>query len=646
MSAKGDGAIALEDTFGGRGRAVLTSSDAIETSSAPESGDDLSVYTRFLVEGIRTGAADRQQRGFVDAEDLHTYVSRRVAEAAPAMTPQFIPTREGHRIVVCKARRDPTVAYRQEVEKRAGERSGVISPAGRALLDDLKRELALPQPAAEAIEAEVLQPFRDYAEKLSRYQQALEALVAALPAPGAPLSPVDQEELALLEKRFKLRGSDVEALHRRLGIRFGEPEAAITTIDADPPPTSPSSEPQEGPSAGGGEVSFQQITTTHGWLEREGNSWQVKKDVVEVQGYREELAPGVALTMLRIPAGSFLMGSPANEPERASDEGPQHEVRLEEFYLSQTPITQAEWRVVAGWPKVELDLNPDPSNFKGSNRPVERVNWHEAMEFCRRLSDPTGRRYGLPSEAQWEYACRAGTTTPFHFGATLTAELANYDGTFLRFFGRYNGGPKGVNRKETTPVGTFPANPWGLQDVHGNVWEWCDDHWHDNYQGAPANGRSWLIPAAGSEEEKAAARRLLARHPQALPLGLPVRPPPGRPLQRLRFPRLLSPPRIIFLIPWSLKPLALWIFFEPADRGTINSISEHHRHGLRQRRQAPAARAFIPGIRLDRIHHVWSHPDAHPQPRRTADHPGQHRSDPLVRAPAQRPAPCPQIRPG
>ena len=206
--------------------------------------------------------------------------------------------------------------------------------------------------------------------------------------------------------------------------------------------------------------------------------------------------------MLRIPAGSFLMGSPANEPERASDEGPQHEVRLEEFYLSQTPITQAEWRVVAGWPKVELDLNPDPSNFKGSNRPVERVNWHEAMEFCRRLSDPTGRRYGLPSEAQWEYACRAGTTTPFHFGATLTAELANYNGTFLRFFGRYNGGPKGVNRKETTAVETFPANPWGLQDVHGNVWEWCEDHWHDNYQGAPANGRSWSIPAAGSEEKR------------------------------------------------------------------------------------------------------------------------------------------------
>jgi len=133
---------------------------------------------------------------------------------------------------------------------------------------------------------------------------------------------------------------------------------------------------------------------------------------------------------------------------------------------------------------------------------MERVSWFDAVEFCRRLSQRSGRRYGLPSEAQWEYACRAGTTTPFHFGATLTAELANYDGTFLRFFGRYNGGPKGVNRKETTAVGTFPANPWGLHDVHGNVWEWCEDHWHDNYQGAPANGRSWLIPAAGSDTKR------------------------------------------------------------------------------------------------------------------------------------------------
>jgi formylglycine-generating enzyme required for sulfatase activity len=143
--------------------------------------------------------------------------------------------------------------------------------------------------------------------------------------------------------------------------------------------------------------------------------------------------------------------------------------------------------VVAGWPKLKLDLKPDPAKFKGANRPVERVSWHEAVEYCQRLSQRTGRRYSLPSEAQWEYACRAGTTTPFAFGETITSELANYDATST-----YANGPKGEKRGQTTPVETFPANAWGLQDMHGNVWEWCLDHWHDSYEGAPLDGSAWV----------------------------------------------------------------------------------------------------------------------------------------------------------
>jgi formylglycine-generating enzyme required for sulfatase activity len=192
------------------------------------------------------------------------------------------------------------------------------------------------------------------------------------------------------------------------------------------------------------------------------------------------------IPMLHIPAGRFLMGSPANEPGRYDDEGPQHGVTLAAFWMAQTPITQAQWREVAGWQKLERDLDPDPSNFKGANRPVEQVSWLDAMEFCHRLSQRTGQRYGLPSEAQWEYACRAGSTTPFHFGATLTPELANYDGNYT-----YGQGPKGAYREQTTDVGSFPANPWGLHDMHGNVWEWCLDHWHHGYEGAPADGSAW-----------------------------------------------------------------------------------------------------------------------------------------------------------
>jgi formylglycine-generating enzyme required for sulfatase activity len=242
---------------------------------------------------------------------------------------------------------------------------------------------------------------------------------------------------------------------------------------------------------------LQRFSTTTCLLRQEGSRWREVRRPLQVEGYRGELAEGVPLSMVEIPAGTFQMGSPEGDPERSDDEGPQHEVSLGAFYLAQTPITQAQWKVVAGWQKVQRDLNPDPSRFKGSNRPVEQVNWHDAMEFCSRLSQRTGKRYGLPSEAQWEYACRAGSTTPFHFGATLTPDLANYNGNFT-----YGDGPKGTHREQTTDVASFPANGWGLHDMHGNVWEWCADHWHGSYDFAPGDHQPWLIPAAAVEESR------------------------------------------------------------------------------------------------------------------------------------------------
>jgi formylglycine-generating enzyme required for sulfatase activity len=150
-------------------------------------------------------------------------------------------------------------------------------------------------------------------------------------------------------------------------------------------------------------------------------------------------------------------------------------------------VTQAQWRVVARYPQAKLALNPEPSYHVGDNRPVERVSWDEATEFCARLSRKTGHTYRLPSEAEWEYACRAKTNTPFHFGLTITPNLANYKGIIP-----YGSGIKGLYRNQTTPVGNFSANGFGLHDMHGNVREWCEDVWHENYQSALVDSSAWI----------------------------------------------------------------------------------------------------------------------------------------------------------
>jgi formylglycine-generating enzyme required for sulfatase activity len=212
----------------------------------------------------------------------------------------------------------------------------------------------------------------------------------------------------------------------------------------------------------------------------------ISKSQHAAQAYTETLPEGLNLEMVAIPSGKFMMGSPKSEHQRFDNEGPQHEVTVPPFFMGKYAVTQAQWRLVAELPQVDRELDPDPAHFKGEDLPVEQVSWLDAEEFCLRLSVATGRQYQLPSEAEWEYACRAGTTTPFHFGETITGKIANYaSGT------TYREEKKEKSRGKTIAIGRFPPNQFGLYDMHGNVLEWCMDDWHSNYEGAPNDGSAW-----------------------------------------------------------------------------------------------------------------------------------------------------------
>lgn len=230
----------------------------------------------------------------------------------------------------------------------------------------------------------------------------------------------------------------------------------------------------------------------------------------QAQHYMESLEGDVKLDMVQVLGGTFLMGTSYAETERVAIEHkrnmgdderlnhygdecvamelPQHKVTVAGFLMGKFEVTQEQWRAVSKMPKVKRDLPSDPSYFKGDDLPVEEVTWEDAIEFCDRLSLATEKEYRLPSEAEWEYACRGGTKTQFHFGDTIIAQVANFAARY-----RYGSAPTGLDRGKTSPVGSLAiANAFGLYDMHGNIREWCMDPWHDNYNGAPSDGSVWM----------------------------------------------------------------------------------------------------------------------------------------------------------
>ncbi|MCZ8046375.1 MAG: formylglycine-generating enzyme family protein [Microcystis aeruginosa K13-05] len=348
-------------------------------------------------------------------------------------------------------------------------------PGVRQVLNDAigrRQTIKVLDAISQYIAGEIKSPIRSFA-----------ALLTLLPT-----YPPEQRE-----KILPFAQVSIEVL-RNLGGEYAEFAEEIAVNISNPLPIPQSSPPP---------LKTRTFEFTLATIERQSQSrfepekWVIKKEKRQAEGIVEKLAEGVELELMEIPGGTFMMGTEDEEIARLVKkfgwdgfrrEKPPHPVTVSSFYMGRYPITQAQWQAIAATAKIDIDLETNPSHFKGDELPVERVNWYEATEVCKRLSRETKREYRLPSEAEWEYACRAGTTTAFHFGETITADLANYRGTET-----YADEPTGRYRRKTTPVGYFQvANAFGLYDMHGNVWEWCADTWHDNYDGAPTDGSAWM----------------------------------------------------------------------------------------------------------------------------------------------------------
>ncbi len=447
MTVMDDGSVNLKSQLGGKGRAILTSSSSTQFSFQPDG--EMSIYTRYLVEGIETGAADRDGDRKISVDELHEYAALKVSQESPNMTPAFYPVEQGGKIYIAKvaqAKDDPRLVYRRELESRIMD--GKWSIAARRLLDSLRIRLELSEGDAEQIKGDVLKPILAKVRKLEEYEELLKEMLAERNPPTTQ----ELKDLRDYQKdHLRLRDEDVADIDRKYGLAVVASPIIVTPKEADKP-------------------------------KKESNSLVL------------DLPNGVKLELIDIPAGSFSMGS-----DEYHDEKPIHKVTFQAFKFGKYPITQKQYLAVMGNNPSNFQDNAfkigkysitqkqflalmgnNPSNFQDNeNLPVERVTWDNAIAFCKKLSAMVGQTVKLPSEAQWEYACRGGSTGKYCFGDDVNQleKYAWYD---------KNSGSK------THPIGEKLANSWGLHDMHGNVLEWCEDIWHENYKGAPTDGSAWL----------------------------------------------------------------------------------------------------------------------------------------------------------
>jgi formylglycine-generating enzyme required for sulfatase activity len=440
MTVMDDGSVNLKNQLGGKGRAILTSSSMVQPSFQPDG--EMSIYTRYLVEGIETGAADQDGDSKISIDELHEYAALKVSQESPNMTPAFYPVEQGGKIYIAKvvqAKDDPQLVYRRELESRMIDGNWSI-PAKR-LLKDLQINLGLSSEEEAQIRENVLKPILEKARKLLEYEELLKEIL--------PPSTQELKDLRDYQKDYLgLRDDDVTDIEFKYGVNIVIPPKVISHIASNPT-----------------------------LLNQE-----VKQNNIPASNQLFLKLPNdVNIELVVIPAGSFMMGS-----DNYDTENPIHEVNMSSFKMSKYPITLQQYKSVMG---ADVPLHFYFLLPSGKNLPVNSVSWHNAVVFCKRLSDIIGQTVRLPSESQWEYACRAGSSSKYCFGEDIR-QLWNY-----AWYDK--------NTKSTCPIGLKLPNTFGLHDMHGNVWEWCEDIWHDSYDDAPTDGSAWI---SSGDENKAVIR--------------------------------------------------------------------------------------------------------------------------------------------
>lgn len=440
--------------FTGKGRVTITGSGSGEESI--EAGDlKHGVFAHYLLEGLsgKADGADGAEDGIVTLPELTTFLDRTVAEAArsrqgiqkPAIFMQEVQEPAKFLITIDAARIQTLL-----------EQARLTSQQTKARLDALKtmfvddqitdKQYQLGRQLLESPPERLDPPDRERLDafvELTDGKLPTRRLAAVLDTIETP----EQREARLRRERVATQARDLVASFNDAAKR-NEYEAAKQAVDE-----------------------LRRLSPEHGALAGMASRLNEMTPPVPKE-LTLDCGGAVKLECVLIPAGEFMMGSPQSEARRFDDEGPQHLVRFAQpFYMGKYEVTQAQWEAVMG---------SNSSYFTHSrNLPVETVSWEDCQSFCRKLSSRSGQTVRLPSEAEWEYACRAGTTTRFFFGDSDT-KLALF--AWCRVSSDH----------KTHDVGQLRPNTWGLYDMHGNVWEWCEDWFHENYEGAPKDGRAWV----------------------------------------------------------------------------------------------------------------------------------------------------------